>query len=116
MNFAATNVTRYQSTRDRLTRALIAPLIGASAPHRWSEVMTFRLRATLAVLAGLAGTGLHLARAQSADEIEAHLAAAKKAAGFDFAGTLVRTCVAPQTGPGGDVAPGPAPDPATYVT
>ena len=79
--------------------------------------MTIRLRATLAALAGFGlGFGLLPARAQPADEIEAHLAAAKKAAAFDFAGTLVRTCVAPQTGPGGDVAPAPAPDPATYVT
>ena len=79
--------------------------------------MTIRLRASLAALAGFGlGFGLLPARAQPADEIEAHLAAAKKAAAFDFAGTLVRTCVAPQTGPGRDVAPAPAPDRATYVT
>src|SRR3954462_15023841 len=75
--------------------------------------MTSRISATLAVLTAF---GLAPVAAQPADEIEAHLAAAKKAAGFDFAGTLVRTCVAPQTAPGGDVAPGPAPDAATYVT
>ena len=54
--------------------------------------------------------------AQTADTPDAHLAAAKAAAQFDFTGTLARICVAPQTGPGRDVAPGPAPDRATYVT
>jgi metallo-beta-lactamase class B len=78
--------------------------------------MTRRIPATLTVLAGLTIFGLAPAAAQTADQIEAHLAAAKKAAGFDFAGTLVRTCVAPQTGPGADVAPGPAPDRASYAT
>ena len=48
------------------------------------------------------------ALAQPANTVDAHLAAAKAAAGFDFAGTLVRLCVAPQTAPGRDVAPGPA--------
>ena len=46
----------------------------------------------------------------AAKDIDAHLAAAKAAAQFDFTGTLARTCIAPQTGPGRDVAPGPAPD------
>src|SRR4051812_8654428 len=74
--------------------------------------MTSRISATLAVLAAF---GLAPAAAQQpADEIEAHLAAAKAAAAFDFAGTLVRTCVAPQTAPGRDVAPAPAPDRATW--
>src|SRR5438270_11168534 len=63
-----------------------------------------------------AGLGLAEAPAQAPDQIEGHLAAAKAAAGFDFAGTLVRLCVAPQTAPGRDVAPGPAPDRATWVT
>jgi metallo-beta-lactamase class B len=52
----------------------------------------------------------------AANGIEAHLAAAKAAAGFDFTGILVRICVAPQTGPGRDVAPGPAPNRATWFT
>jgi metallo-beta-lactamase class B len=77
------------------------------------RIATCRISATLAILAGL---GLAPAGAQTADEIEAHLAEAKKAAAFDFAGTLVRTCVAPQTAPGRDVAPSPAPDRASYVT
>ena len=54
--------------------------------------------------------------AQAADPVEVHLAAAKAAAGFDFTGTLARVCIAPQTGPGRDVAPGPAPARETYVT
>lgn len=47
----------------------------------------------------------------AADEIDAHLIAAKKAAGFDFTGTLARLCIAPPFIPNKvrDVAPGPAP-------
>jgi len=45
------------------------------------------------------------AAAQTADTVETYLAAAKEAAGFDFTGTLVRLCVAPQTGPLGDIPP-----------
>ena len=75
--------------------------------------MKSHLAATLAIMAGLGAAG---ALAQPANTVDAHLAAAKAAAGFDFAGTLVRVCVAPQTGPGRDVAPGPAPDRATWVT
>jgi metallo-beta-lactamase class B len=66
------------------------------------------------VVAGLGVTG---AVAQpDANGIEAHLAAAKAAAGFDFTGTLARICVAPQTGPGAAVAPPPPPDRATWFT
>ncbi len=75
--------------------------------------MKSHLAATLAIMAGL---GAADALAQPANTVDAHLAAAKAAAGFDFAGTLVRLCVAPQTAPGRDVAPGPAPDRATWVT
>jgi metallo-beta-lactamase class B len=81
-----------------------------------SRIQTGRLRATLAVLAGLTGLGLAPAATQQADTVDAHLAAAKAAAGFDFTGTLARLCVAPQTAPGRDVAPAPAPDRAAYVT
>jgi metallo-beta-lactamase class B len=47
----------------------------------------------------------------TADEIDAHLIAARNAAGFDFTGTLARLCVAPTLFPDGvrDLAPGPAP-------
>jgi metallo-beta-lactamase class B len=62
----------------------------------------------------LAGWGVADALAQPADTVDAHLAAAKAAAQFDFTGTLARICIAPQTGPGADVAPGPAPDRATW--
>jgi metallo-beta-lactamase class B len=40
------------------------------------------------------------ALAQPADTVDAHLLAAKQAAGFDFTGTLVRTCIAPGTAVG----------------
>ncbi len=56
------------------------------------------------------------AHAQNADPVEAYLARAKAAAGFDFTGTLVRVCVAPQTAPGPDVAPPPPPARETWYT
>jgi metallo-beta-lactamase class B len=52
------------------------------------------------------------AAAQNApDAIDAHLIAARNAAGFDFTGALARLCVAPVAVPATlrDVAPGPAP-------
>ncbi len=51
-----------------------------------------------------------------ANPIEAHLAAAKAAAGFDFTGLLARNCIAPQTAEGPDVAPPPPPDRASWYT
>ena len=47
----------------------------------------------------------------AADTIDAHLVAARNAAGFDFTGTLARLCVVPPIMPAGirDVAPGPPP-------
>jgi metallo-beta-lactamase class B len=50
------------------------------------------------------------------DAIDAHLIAARNAAGFDFTGTLARLCVAPVAVPNTlrDVAPGPAPARATW--
>jgi len=65
----------------------------------------------VAAASGMAGAG-----AQTRDQIEEHLAAAKAAAGFDFSGTLARVCIAPQTAPGRDVAPGPAPARETWYT
>jgi metallo-beta-lactamase class B len=52
----------------------------------------------------------------AANPIEAHLAAAKAAAGFDFPGLLARNCIAPQTAEGPDVAPPPPPDRASWYT
>ena len=76
-------------------------------------MMTRTIQASLALLAGLC---VAQAVAQPADTVEARLAAAKEAAGFDFTGTLVRLCIAPQTGPGRDVAPPPAPPRAQWYT
>ena len=76
--------------------------------------MNLHARAAFAI-AALIGLGGAAAQAPS-DNIEAHLAAAKAAAGFDFTGTLARVCIAPQTGPGRDVAPGPAPARDTWIT
>jgi metallo-beta-lactamase class B len=52
----------------------------------------------------------------STDAIDAHLIAARNAAGFDFTGTLARLCVAPVAVPSTlrDVAPGPAPARETW--
>lgn len=72
------------------------------------------IRATFAVL-----TSLCVAQAAAqpeVDTVDARLAAAKAAAGFDFTGTLTRLCVAPQTGPGRDVAPPPPPPRAQWLT
>src|SRR5271154_3054911 len=81
--------------------------------QNWEAVMKFDICAAV-IVAGLGVTG---ASAQpAANGIDAHLAAAKAAAGFDFTGTLARICVAPQTGPGADVAPGPPPDRDTWFT
>ncbi len=63
-----------------------------------------------------AGLCVACAFAQQTNTIEAHLAAAKAAAGFDFTGTLARICIAPQTAPGADVRPPPPPDRATWFT
>src|SRR6202790_451609 len=54
----------------------------------------------------------------TADAIDAHLVAARNAAGFDFTGTLARLCVAPiaVTSALRDVAPGPAPARDTWFT
>jgi metallo-beta-lactamase class B len=76
--------------------------------------MRTQISAAAALAAGL-GLASSLA-APAANTIESHLAAAKAAAGFDFTGTLARVCIAPQTGPGRDVAPGPAPDRSTWIT
>jgi metallo-beta-lactamase class B len=71
--------------------------------------------------AALAIASLHtgsLALAQNApDSIDAHLNAARSAAGFDFTGTLARLCVAPPMVTGiRDVAPGPPPARETWFT
>lgn len=49
----------------------------------------------------LAGLMAPVCWAQTPDTEETHLAAAKQAAGLDFPGTLVRTCVVPGMSPGG---------------
>src|SRR5258708_1163580 len=70
----------------------------------------------LAIILGWGGAS---ASAQNApDAIDAHLIAARNAAGFDFTGTLARLCVAPQAVPSTlrDVAPGPAPARDTWFT
>ena len=56
------------------------------------------------------------AHAQTANPVDDFLARAKAAAAFDFTGTLVRVCVAPQTAPGPDVAPPPPPARDTWYT
>jgi metallo-beta-lactamase class B len=72
------------------------------------------VRAALAIFSAFYAVG---AFGQTApDSIDAHLIAARNAAGFDFTGTLARLCVAPQPVPSTlrDVAPGPAPARETW--
>jgi metallo-beta-lactamase class B len=68
--------------------------------------------AALAILVGSAFAQ------NSPDPIDAHLIAARTAAGFDFTGTLARLCVAPVAVPSTlrDVTPGPAPARSTWFT
>jgi metallo-beta-lactamase class B len=71
------------------------------------------------IVLGLAislGIGAAHAQEQPANPVDGYLARAKAAAGFDFTGTLVRVCVAPQTAPGPDVAPPPPPARDTWYT
>ncbi len=73
----------------------------------------------LIALAAAAGFHGSVLRAQdSTNAVDAHLTAARNAAGFDFTGTLARLCVAPTLVPSGirDVAPGAAPARATWYT
>jgi metallo-beta-lactamase class B len=60
--------------------------------------------------------GAGAAAQNTADAIDAHLVAARNAAGFDFTGTLARLCVAPPAVPLTirDVAPGPPPARETW--
>ena len=61
-------------------------------------------------LAAVAAIGVASAEAQpAANAIDAHLAAAKKAAGFDFPGLLAAICVAPRNAPTRDATPAPPP-------
>lgn len=73
-------------------------------------------RAALAIFSAVYGVS---AFAQPApDSIDAHLIAARTAAGFDFTGTLARLCIAPAPVPvtGRDVPPGPPPARETWFT
>jgi len=69
--------------------------------------MKLRNSLALGVAATIGAASAHAQRA--ADTIEAHLAAAKKAAGIDFPGLLAAICVAPRNAPTPDVRPAPAP-------
>ncbi len=80
-----------------------------------SRTLASVLLATTAALSLAAAT----AQAQTPagpTTVETHLAAAKQAAGFDYTGTLARLCVAPQTAPGPDRAPGPPPPREAWAT
>ena len=70
--------------------------------------------AAIVIAAGLLTTA---ATAQQPNNpADAFLTAAKQAAAFDFAGTLSRLCVLPQTAPGADAAPAPPPARDTWIT
>jgi metallo-beta-lactamase class B len=77
--------------------------------------MRFHVTCALAAAAVLAVAAAGAQPAPSA--IDAHLAAAKKAGGFDFRGLLGALCVAPQNRPPPDRAPAPPPpDRARWYT
>jgi metallo-beta-lactamase class B len=85
--------------------------------HRAAREEEVAMRSLVGATAVIAALGMTTAWAQQpANTVDAHLAAAKAAAGFDFTGTLVRICVAPQTGPGPDVVPPPPPARSTWFT
>src|SRR5580698_6759195 len=67
------------------------------------------IRTALVILSGFYGIGA--SGQNTADSVDAHLVAARNAAGFDFTGTLARLCVAPPMVPATirDAAPGPPP-------
>ena len=68
-------------------------------------------------LAVMAAVGVASAGAQpAANAIDAHLAAAKKAAGFDFPGLLGALCVAPRNTATRDATPPPPADRARAGT
>jgi metallo-beta-lactamase class B len=75
--------------------------------------MKLRVTLALAIMFGAAAVaiGIESADAQqsAATAIDAHLAAAKKEAGFEFRGLLGALCVAPRNTPTRDVAPGRPP-------
>jgi metallo-beta-lactamase class B len=72
--------------------------------------------AMLAILCSLCGASVFAQN--KPDPVDAHLIAARIAAGFDFTGTLARLCVAPVAVPSTlrDLAPGPAPARETWFT
>src|SRR5579864_3558541 len=72
--------------------------------------------AALAIMCSLYGASVFAQN--TPDAVDAHLIAARIAAGFDFTGTLARLCVAPVAVPSTlrDVAPGPAPARETWYT
>src|SRR5271154_793521 len=73
------------------------------------KIRAAKLSAALFLISSL---WVAMASAQNSDAIDAHLIAARNAAGFDFTGTLARLCVAPpMVLPVRAAAPGPAPAP-----
>src|SRR5438034_4569423 len=69
--------------------------------------LSTRFGAALALAAGLCSTA---ALAQTQEDVNAHINAAKAAAQFDFLGTLARLCLTPPDVKAiNDTAPGPAP-------
>ncbi len=67
------------------------------------------LSSALSCVAGLLGTP-----AIGQDSVEAHMAAAKAAAGTEYAGVLERLCISPDKGPN-TAPPGPPPERSTWL-
>ena len=83
-----------------------------------SSVHVSSVAALLVLLALWTFSSLRTAAQRAPDAFDAHLAAARNAAGFDFTGTLARLCVAPTPVAAAlrDVAPGPPPARDTWFT
>jgi metallo-beta-lactamase class B len=70
--------------------------------------------ATLGLIAGIGSFGVAPAIAQTADTVEAHVAAAKAAAGDRHTFIFQSLCVTPAAGPVGGTTPPPPPELASY--
>src|SRR5258708_30632093 len=81
------------------------------AVFRWARHREFAMKLQMIFAVALAAAlGVVSADAQPApNTVDAHLAAAKKAAGVDFRGVLGALCVAPANRPPPDVTPAPPP-------
>jgi metallo-beta-lactamase class B len=75
--------------------------------ENWMNIRRFTCRAAFALAMTIVAANAH---AQTRENVEAHLKAAREAAKFEWVGTLSRNCVAPELGPPEIGARGAIPD------